>query len=118
MQMAPPNRGSVVAEALADWLVFELVTGESGQGLTPAEVAKIPPPSCPFGVIAGGKGDAHGFNPLLEGDDDGTVTVASTRLDVEHDFMLVDALHSFVMSNDRAIAATVRFLGGGRFEKL
>lgn len=118
VQMAPPNRGSIVAEALSDWIVFEWVTGKSGQDLSPGGVAAVPPPSCPFGVIAGGKGDAEGYNPLLEGDDDGTVTVDSTRLDVEHEFLLVKALHSFVMSNERAISATVRFLRSGRFEEI
>lgn len=110
---APPNRGSVAAEILKDWFFYEAVAGESGQELPPEEVAKVPLPSCEFAIIAGGKGDGEGFNPLLQGDDDGTVLVENTKLPGAEGFLLVDSLHSWIMDNDEAISAAVSFLKGG-----
>ncbi|MEZ5950005.1 MAG: hypothetical protein R3C12_12485 [Planctomycetaceae bacterium] len=70
----------------------------------------------PFGIIAGGRGGhTWGFNPLLPGDDDGTVTVASTRLDGASDFLLVPTLHMGLMRYPVAMQAIVNFLDKGRF---
>jgi len=110
---APPSRGSVAAEILKDWFLYEAVAGESGQELPPEEVAKIPLPPCDFAIIAGGKGDGEGFNPLLKGDDDGTVLVENTKLPGAKGFLLVNSLHSWIMDNDEAISAAVSFLNGG-----
>lgn len=115
VMLGPPNRGSVIAEVASDWLLFELAAGDTGRQLAPLELAALPQPSCECGVIAGGTGRERGKNPLLEGDNDGIVTVESTRLDSPHDFLRIDALHSFLMNDRRAIEATVRFLSTGRF---
>jgi len=115
VMLAPPNRSSLVAEVLMDWFPFQVVAGESGKELTPDGVAKVPGPTCSFGVIAGGKGTDKGFNGLLGGDNDGTVLVENTRLPSAADFLLVDSLHSFIMDNDRTIQSTIRFLKEGKF---
>jgi pimeloyl-ACP methyl ester carboxylesterase len=115
VMIAPPNRGSAVAEALKDWLPYQTLLGEVGQELTPEAVARRPIPACEFGVIAGGKGNAKGLNPLLDGDNDGLVTVEETRLPGAADFLLIDASHTFIKSNERCIEATRRFLKSGKF---
>ncbi|MDQ3332895.1 MAG: hypothetical protein M3552_19970, partial [Planctomycetota bacterium] len=77
-----------------------------------------PTPEFEFAVIAAGKGNEAGYNPLISGDDDGTVTVASTRLPGATDFLQVNGLlHSFLMFDNRVIDATVRFLDEGRLRK-
>ncbi len=115
VMLGPPNRGSVIAEVASDWLLFELSAGDSGRQLAPVELEALSEPACEFGIIAGGTGRERGRNPLLAGDNDGIVTVESTRLASARDFLLVDALHSFLMNDRRAIEATVRFLREGRF---
>ena len=47
-------------------------------------------------------------------DDDGTVTVASTKLPGATDFSTVRALHSRLLWNEEALTQTVRFLKDGR----
>jgi hypothetical protein len=113
--IAPPNQGSAIAEALRDWLPYRATLGEVGQELTPEAVARMPLPSCEFGIIAGGKGDGKGLNPLLRGDNDGVVTVDETRLRGAADFLLLHATHTFIMANEKCIEATRRFLETGRF---
>ena len=55
-----------------------------------------------------------GYNPLVPGDDDGTVSVTSARLPGAADFLLVPCIHSFLMKNDTVIDSTVRFLESGQ----
>jgi hypothetical protein len=72
-------------------------------------------PPCEFGIVAGGRGNQKGFNPLLPGDDDGVVTVASTRLAGARDFILVPVLHSLLPTNRKVMQCTLSFLQNGYF---
>ena len=118
VMLAVPNRGAELADHLAAWPAFQMICGPGGCELVsdPAGlIATLPTPDFEFAVIAGGRGTAGGYNPLIPGDDDGTVTVASTRLPGAADFLQIDGvLHSFVVSDPRSVAATVRFLETGR----
>ena len=118
VMLAPPNHGSVVAAALADGALASAVTGKTGRelGREWAKLeARLGTPPCQFGIIAGGLGNDHGLNPFIPGDDDGTVTVASTRLAGAADFVLVPAMHSFIMNDAKTLDYTLRFLQKGYF---
>ncbi len=120
VMLAPPNHGSEIAAALADNDLFEAVAGKAGQQLGPEWpwlAAKLASPACEFGIIAGGLGNDAGFNPLLPGDDDGTVTVAGTRLDGARDFLVLPVLHSAIMAERRVREQTLEFLRNGRFSR-
>ena len=58
------------------------------------------------------RGNDRGWNPLIEGDDDGVVGVDEARLDGAAEMVLVDCIHTFLMESEETIAATVRFLTG------
>ena len=62
---------------------------------------KLATPHFEFGILAGGKGDGRGYNPLIPGDDDAVVTVESTRLAGARDFRVLPVLHSFFMNDKR-----------------
>ncbi len=117
VMLAPPNRGSLAAGTLKDWFPYQALTGKAGQQLTPEEVAKVPSPTIEFGIIAGGSdgGKGEGYNPLLPGDDDGVVSVDEAKLDGAKDFLVLKALHSFIMDADDTREAVLRFLSRGRF---
>ncbi|MCG8543571.1 MAG: alpha/beta fold hydrolase [Alphaproteobacteria bacterium] len=115
VMIAPPNQGSQLADRLKSLQAYQWITGESGQGLTSDEARKLPAPDVEFGIIAGGRGNEIGFNPLLPGDDDGLVTVAETQLDGARDFLLVPTTHGLVDDHPQTIDATVTFLRDGRF---
>jgi pimeloyl-ACP methyl ester carboxylesterase len=114
--LAPPSKGSAIADALKDIPAYGLVLGKGGQAVTAQEAVMVPPPNVQFGIIAGGRKDGHGFNPLLKGDDDGVVTVEETKLEGAADFLVVDALHTFIMDNPASIAAIIHFLKTGAFQ--
>lgn len=115
VMLGAPNQGSALADRLGKGLPYRLLAGDGGQGLTTAKLKNVPLPTIPFGVIAGGRGDDEGYNPLIPGDDDGIVAVATTKLRGAQGFLLVRSLHTFLMANAQVIAATRRFLRTGKF---
>jgi pimeloyl-ACP methyl ester carboxylesterase len=116
VMLGVPNLGARMANLLKDVSVFKWVMGPAGQQLIEDDAGFInglPTPTFPFAVIAGERGTPDGYNPLIPGDDDGTISVSTTRLPGAADFMTVRSLHSFLMGNADVIAATQRFLNGG-----
>ena len=115
-----PNYGARMADHLKGNLLFRLIYGHAGQQLRSDPegfISNLPVPKFEFGVIAGQAGTPRGFNPLVPGDDDGTVSVESTRLSGATDFATVRAGHSFLMFNSQVIEWTSRYLKHGHFRK-
>lgn len=118
VMLGTPNNGAELADMLRRNMIFRAVYGPASQELVTdanGTIRTLPIPTFEFGVIAGGRGDERGFNPLLVGDDDGTVTVSSVRLAGASDFLRISKLHSLLMSDESAIAAVKCFLEHGRF---
>jgi hypothetical protein len=111
VQLGSPNQGSVVAERLAPFGLYRRIFGPCGQLLVPMRVASLPVPDCPILIVAGGTGGI-GFNPLLTGDNDGTVRVAETRLDAAQvTYQTVFSPHALLPHHRAAQTAAVDFLG-------
>jgi pimeloyl-ACP methyl ester carboxylesterase len=121
VMLAVPNRGAEMADLVSKWSVYRWVCGPGGcQLVTDGDglIASLPIPQFEFAVIAAARGTADGYNPLIPGDDDGTITVESTRLPGATDFLQVNGLmHSFLMFDQRVIDATLRFLETGRLRE-
>lgn len=118
VMLAPPNQGSNRAEDWSNSRLFKLVLGPSGQQLAKDWATlegQLATPSCEFGVLAGGRGDDRGWSRSIPGDDDGIVSVATTRLAGARDFAVLPVLHTFIMSNETALEYTLRFLEKGYF---
>ena len=118
--LASPNHGSEYVDRLADsgflrWLLgptwAELGTGDASLP------RRLPVPAYECGVIAG---TWSGLNPfagfVLEGENDGLVTVESTKLDGMSDFLSVKRSHTFIMRADEVAEAVIHFLHAGRFK--
>ena len=54
---------------------------------------------------------------MLPGDDDGTVTVATTRLKGAVDFRVVPVRHTFIMNDPNVQKMAASFLNTGSLEK-
>ncbi|WP_337660265.1 esterase/lipase family protein [Anderseniella sp. Alg231-50] len=118
VMIAPPNQGSLIAQALQPAWPYKLLYGTAGQQLTPAQAAGFSVPDIPFGIIAGGLGTPEGYNPLVPGDDDGTVAVAETRLEGAQDFMVLPGLHGFIARSHGVEQSVLNFLTTGRFKQV
>lgn len=115
VMVAPPNQGSAIARALKDNAAYKFVYGVSGQQLTPEAAQSVPALDVPFIIIAGGRSDSAGYNPLLDGDNDGTVTVKETYLNNAENTYVVQDLHTAIGDNPRTISITLDYLKASKF---
>jgi len=118
VMLGAPNQGSDLARRVSQvWLLSKLSTGAAREMVMswPQLARKLVVPPCPFGIIAGGTGDAEGYSPMLDGDDDAVVRVEETRLEGADDFVLLPVRHAFMMRDPAVQEATASFLKGGRF---
>jgi len=118
VMLAPPNQGSELIDKTRDWPGFEILTGDAGAQLG-TDAASMPAllGSVDFelGVIAG-TGTINIFaSAMLPDEDDGKVSVASTRIDGMDDFLVVGSSHHYIMRSDVVFRNTVSFLRNGKF---
>ena len=119
VMIAPPNHGSITATRLSDNMVFKKLFGESGRqlGIEWEDLeTRLATPNVEFGIIAGGFGNQLGLSLSVPGDDDGRISVGTTRLAGATDFIVVSAVHEFIANDPRVFALTTRFLTAGYFE--
>jgi pimeloyl-ACP methyl ester carboxylesterase len=111
-----PNRGAEVVDRLRHLKTFQALAGPAGLALG-TDAGDWPAPACRFGVIAGARGDGRGWNPMIPGDDDMTVSLASALLEGAEDTLVVPgAIHTFLPQRPDVIQATIRYLATGRFD--
>ncbi|MGD0654767.1 MAG: alpha/beta hydrolase [Thermoguttaceae bacterium] len=118
VMLAPPNHEAQLATVFGDNILFKTVSGQSGQqlGRQWKELErKLATPDFEFAVIAGGKGNEKGYNPLLSGDNDGTISVEIAKLTGASDFIVLPVLHSFIMNDAKVQELTLQFLQKGYF---
>lgn len=116
--IAPPNKGAYLADLLGDWLPYKLILGPAGQQLRQGDqggCAGAGVPCCEFGIIAGGSGRSRGMNPLIPGDNDGTVSVESTQLEGASDFLVLPYAHPVIQMMPRTGKNVISFLLTGKF---
>ncbi len=120
VMLGPPNQGSEAADRLKNLSVYQRLNGPAGQQLGTAAhdlPKKLGAVNFELGVIAG----SRSINPLLSslfpGQNDGKVSVQSTRIDGMQDFITLPVTHTFMMRNKEVIRQTLYFLEQGRFDK-
>lgn len=115
VMLGTPNNGAELADRLQSVFVVHALSGPGGRQLVTTGIAPtLPVPPVEFAVIAGARGNDAGWNPLIRGDDDGTVTVESTRLPGATDFSTVPVLHHALTATPEALAQVCRFLETGK----
>ncbi|QDU59794.1 Alpha/beta hydrolase family protein [Planctomycetes bacterium Pan216] len=117
VMLGTPNQGAMKADWWHRNWGYRKVMGPAGQQLQTGAcgITTQLPQTLPveFAVVAGARGNGRGYSWILEGDDDGTVSVASTRLAGARDFTTVRSLHTFLMTNRHAQEMVLRFLNEG-----
>ena len=117
VMLGTPNQGAELADLTHQYWILRTAAGPGALQLgtrSDGLIQKLPVPKFEFAVIAGSRGTPAGWNPLIPGDDDGTVTVESTKLPGAADFMTVRALHSRLLWSEEAHKHTINFLKNGR----
>ncbi len=119
VMLGPPNKGSPVVDKLGDLPGYELWNGIAGTQLG-TEATSIPnrlgPVDFPLGVIAGNNSISPVFSTLIEGDDDGKVSVESTKVAGMKDHIVIDVTHTFMMNSPAVFMQVAHFLREGVFK--
>ena len=112
-----PNHGAELADLVHQNFLVRTAAGPGGRQLvTDREglIPSLPAPKCEFAIIAGARNNPAGWNPFIPGDDDGTVTVESTKLVGAADFATVPTTHTALLRNRETRELSLRFLTEGR----
>jgi len=114
VMLGPPNHGAIIAERLiGNNPIRRFFSGESGDelGTQWEETEKsLGIPSCPFMIIAGGRGNNIGYSLLVPGDNDGMVSTEGTKLEGAEKWMLFNVVHNELLQSPAVFNAIERFL--------
>ena len=114
VMLGPPNNGAVIAAKLiGNDPVRQFLMGKSGDELgTDWKDAEktLGIPCCPFMIVAGGRGNSLGYNFLIPGDNDGTVSTEGTKLEGSEKWMLFNVGHNEMLFTHAVFNAVEKFL--------
>jgi len=120
VMLSPPNHGSEIVDRLGKLWLFDFINGPAGQQLTTAKQSlpnTLGAADFELGIITG----RYSINPILSllinGEDDGKVSVQSAKLEGMGDFLVLPQNHTFIMRDQTAIAQSLHFLAYGQFKK-
>lgn len=126
VMLAPPNHGSEIVDNMAELDAFPAIRDvldflqgpaarELGTGMDSVP-SRLPPVDFELGVIAGNRA----INPLgpflIEGENDGAVSVESTRVEGMADHIVLPVTHTMMMINPLVMAQVLEFLRNGVFD--
>lgn len=119
VMLAPPNQGSAIIDWVVDCPFVRWTLGPSGVALSSESVQKDIPGLNDLhevGVIMGNKPDIRLFQSLLEGENDGIVTVKGGKIDGVKQQVVLPSNHTFIMAHPHTKIEVAHFISEGSFK--
>ncbi len=115
VQIGTPNRGSEVVTLLKNKWLFKKVFGPAGQQLS-EEISKVlGKVDYELGGIAGNFNRFSLFRKVFKTENDGSVSVESTKIDGMKDHIVIKTAHTLLPYNKEVQRQTAHFLKHGKF---
>jgi hypothetical protein len=118
VMLAPPNKGSQVADNLMDLAPYNWLNGPAGRelGTDPKSLPNtLGAVDFDLGVIAGTQSINLLLSLYLTDPDDGKVSVENAKIEGMRDFISLPVSHPYIMKDKEAIAQTIYYLRHGQF---
>lgn len=118
VMLGPPNQGTEIVDQLRDLPTYELWNGQAGTqlGTGPDSLPRqLGPVSFSCGVIAGTQSVSPILSQMIDGPNDGKVSVSSTKVDGMADHITLPVTHTFMMNSAAVLDQICHFLKSGRF---
>ncbi|MBE9504993.1 MAG: DUF2183 domain-containing protein, partial [Proteobacteria bacterium] len=119
VMLAPPNKGSELADKLKGLDAYKWLNGPAGQelGTGPDSIPNsLKPVDVEIGIIAGDSSLNPFYSAMIPGPDDGKVSVERAQLEEMKDFIIMPSSHSFIMNSSDVMKQTLHFLEKGTFD--
>lgn len=119
VMIGTPNHGTALVDRFAPHAWYRMVVGN--RAMMQLKVVnrdffkELGVPYCEFGIIAGVRGDGKGYTNWLEGENDGSVTLESARLEGSKGLLEIRRSHTGLILDKETCRQAVHFVREGRF---
>ena len=120
VMLSPPNRGSEVVDFFGEYRLFTYFFGPAAAelGTDPNSLPnRLGPADFEVGIITGDRTIDPISSWIIDGDDDGKVSIEQAKLEGMAAFRVVHVSHAFIMKDPGVVSEVIYFLQNGRFSK-
>ncbi len=120
VMLSPPNKGSDVVDFFDEYRLFTYFFGQAAAelGTDPNSLPnRLGPADFEVGIITGDRTIDPISSWIIDGNNDGKVSIEQAKLEGMAAFQVVHVSHAFIMKDPWVVSEVIYFLQNGRFSK-